>query len=292
MPNKRKRRIRWALILPLFGIIASLCTLAYYPLAEYIDSVRRENIIARLDLDSEETVSSRKQLLFQQAHAWNDLLARETPPIDPTEIWPYDQQLVVSTQNAPFAWIKIPKIDLQMPIYHTVDKGALDHGAGHMESSSLPVGGKSTHTVLSAHSGMPGSQAFDDIRQLEPGDYFGICVLNEWIGYQVDSIEVVLPWQTQSLDIVEGEDLATLVTCTPYGINDHRLLVHAKRADLPDDFFEQQESLEQKVTDRRNWPLLAAMAASAIAAAVIWIISRNGRKKRQKQQKHGKKAKP
>ena len=127
------------------------------------------------------------------------------------------------------AYIEIPKINLKMLVYHGTSDEVLAVGAGHLEGTSLPVGGPTTHCVITAHSGMKTMKAFDELRLLEVGDCFTVTTLGTSYEYEVESIETVLPYETESLGIVEGEDRVTLVTCTPYGINDHRLLVHGVR---------------------------------------------------------------
>lgn len=126
-------------------------------------------------------------------------------------------------------YIDIPKIDCRLPIYHGTSEEVLVKGIGHVEGSSLPVGGESTHCVLSGHRGLPSAKLFSDLNSLEVGDRFTVSVLGEDLTYEVDEINVVLPSETEKLLIADGEDLCTLVTCTPYGINSHRLLVRGKR---------------------------------------------------------------
>ena len=126
-------------------------------------------------------------------------------------------------------YVKIPKIDVQLPIYHGTNNDSLERGIGHLLGSSLPVGGESTHTILTAHSGMASQKMFSDLPQLEIGDVFYLRILGETLAYQVDQINTVLPHDTSFLGIEHGEDLATLVTCTPFGVNTHRLLVRGER---------------------------------------------------------------
>lgn len=268
----------WTRIIAIIGVILSLGVIAYYPLSEWMDARTRKEIIESLDLESSSQDSEKKNALLAQAHAYNQLLARKNTDIPASQILPYEQQLVLSNPEAPFAWIKIPKISLEMPIYHSTDEEVLAQGVGHLPETSLPVGGESTHAVLSAHSGMPNARAFDDIRELQPGDFFAICVLNDWYGYQVTDIETVWPYEMDSLDITEGQDKVTLVTCTPYGINDHRLLVHGTRTELPDDFYQQTVSPVQVVTNRRVWPFLAGLAAVLAAILIIFWKKRRSRK--------------
>lgn len=178
--------------------------------------------------------------LLANAHAYNDVLAGTDPVSDEAagglsehDVLPYGEQLAAG--RAEIAWIEVPKIGLNLLIYRGTESGALASGVGHLEGSSLPVGGSSTHCVLTGHSGLATSRMFDDIRQLEDGDVFVLHTLGEELAYEVYGTEVVWPEETDSLGIVSGEDLVTLVTCTPYGVNDHRLLVHARRCEAVDE---------------------------------------------------------
>lgn len=137
-------------------------------------------------------------------------------------------------------YIEIPSIDVSLPIYHGTDEGVLAVGVGHLEWTSLPVGGESTHCVLSGHRGLPSARLFTDLDQLKEGDYFMLNILDETLTYEVDQIRIVEPEEVEELTIIEGRDLCTLVTCTPYGVNSHRLLVRGHRVD----------NLEEAVTVR------------------------------------------
>ena len=140
----------------------------------------------------------------------------------------YDDQLDIAG-NGIMGYVEIPKIQVNLPIYHGTDAEVLDRGVGHLLGSSLPVGGENTHTILSGHSGMASQKMFTDLEQLAQGDVFYLNVLNETLAYQVTEINTVLPYETDLLGIAPGEDLCTLVTCTPYGVNSHRLLVRGSR---------------------------------------------------------------
>ena len=140
------------------------------------------------------------------------------------------QQVNVS-KDGMMAYLQIPKIDVKLPIYHSTSNGILQKGVGHMEGSSLPIGGTSTHAVLSGHRGLPNSKLFTDLDKIKVGDIFYISVLGDTLAYEVDQIKTVLPSQTDDIEIVDGEDYVTLVTCTPYSVNTHRLLVRGKRTD-------------------------------------------------------------
>ena len=140
----------------------------------------------------------------------------------------YDTQLNIAG-NGMMGYVEIPKINVNLPIYHGTGSDSLDRGVGHLLGSSLPVGGESTHSILTGHSGMASQKMFTDLEQIALGDVFYLRILNETLAYQVREINTVLPYDTSLLGIRSGEDLCTLVTCTPYGVNTHRLLVCGSR---------------------------------------------------------------
>lgn len=151
---------------------------------------------------------------------------------------PYDT-LLNPDQDEIMGYIEIPDIKVKLPIYHGVSEATLQVGIGHVEGTSLPIGGEGTHSVLAGHRGLPSAKLFSNLDQLEIGDRFYLKVLNQTLAYEVDQIKVVLPTDTSLLDIEKGRDLVTLLTCTPYGINTHRLLVRGSRIPY-------QEKVEQK----------------------------------------------
>ena len=190
----------------------------------------------------------------------------------------YSDQLDIAG-NGIMGYVEIPKIQVNLPIYHGTDAEVLDRGVGHLLGSSLPVGGENTHTILSGHSGMASQKMFTDLEQLVPGDVFYLNVLNETLAYQVTEINTVLPYETDLLGIVPGEDLCTLVTCTPYGINTHRLLVRGSR--IP---YEEAAVLEEETASVESatstWEakylqgLLIGCGAAGIAGLLILVATR------------------
>ena len=153
----------------------------------------------------------------------------------------YEKQLNI-VGNGTMGYVEIPNINVNLPIYHGTSNDSLERGIGHLLGSSLPVGGESTHAILTAHSGMASQKMFSDLDLMKIDDVFYIDVLNERLAYQVDAIFTVLPHETEQLQIVTGEDYCTLVTCTPFGVNTHRLLVRGTR--IP--YEEAEEILEQQ----------------------------------------------
>ena len=153
----------------------------------------------------------------------------------------YAHQLNI-TGNGIMGYVEIPSISVTLPIHHGTEDATLEKGVGHLLGSSLPVGGESTHTVLTAHSGMASQKMFSDLDQLEIGDVFYLEVLGEPLAYQVDQLKTVLPYDATYLGIIEGEDYCTLVTCTPFGVNTHRLLVRGTR--IP---YEEANVIEEEI---------------------------------------------
>lgn len=179
--------------------------------------------------------------------------------------------------------IKIPSIKVNLPIYHGVSEAVLQVAAGHYIGSSLPVGGESTHAILTGHRGLPSAKLFTDLDRLEEGDIFYLKVLGEILEYQIDQIEIVLPEELDSLSIVEGEDYVTLVTCTPYGINSHRMLIRGTRIPYDGNYEEKvpmktASSNSDRVSETqgnglttRQWIIFGVAAFGAAIAAGLFL---------------------
>lgn len=173
--------------------------------------------------------------------------------------------------------VEIPKIDITLPIFHTTEEDVLEQAAGHLEGSSLPVGGESTHAVISAHRGLPSAALFTDLDKLEEGDHFLIHVLDDTLCYEVDQITVVEPEETDTLAVVEGEDLVTLLTCTPYGVNSHRLLVRGHRVPyVPEEVEDESTSGISLHTSYLLWVAVGL----AVTGAVVAVLYRREKKLR------------
>ena len=166
--------------------------------------------------------------------------------------------------------IRIPKISVKLPIYHGTSESALASGAGHLYGSSLPVGGKSTHAVLTGHRGLVEAAMFTRLDEMRVGDYFYIEVMGRTLGYQVDRITVIEPNDTSQLKIVPGEDRVTLMTCTPYGVNTHRLLVSATRSAIPDEIPAENDA----VRDARTIGVIAGVATLGLGTLLVWLRRR------------------
>ena len=189
----------------------------------------------------------------------------------------YGHQLNVAGDGI-MGYIEIPTINVNLPIYHGTGSDSLERGVGHLLGSSLPVGGESTHAILTGHSGMASQKMFTDLVQVEVGDVFYLHILDETLAYQVRELNTVLPHDTSLLGISTGEDLCTLITCTPYGINTHRLLVTGSR--IP---YEEAETIVEEITQQEQQPrstweekyiagIVAGIFAVLIVALVIGIV--------------------
>ena len=192
----------------------------------------------------------------------------------------YESQLNVAG-NGIMGYIEIPRIKCSLPVYHGTDEAVLQVAVGHMAGTSLPVGGGTSHCVLSGHRGLPSAKLFTDLDQMEEGDLFMLHVLDETLTYEVDQITVVLPEEVNDLELVEGEDYCTLVTCTPYGINTHRLLVRGRRTEnLPEEEPEAEGDEAGKAGEEPAWPpylWATPIPAAILIGAVIWRRKKKGK---------------
>ena len=175
-------------------------------------------------------------------------------------------------------YVEIPVIDQSIPIYHYTTEATLEKGAGHLFGSSLPVGGESTHAIISAHRGLPSAKLFTDLNLVEEGDVFYLHVLDQTLAYEVDQILTVLPDETESLGITEGEDYVTLITCTPYAVNTHRLLVRGHRIAYEE--AKEIEKTEHKVSGFTNpsavMLFLCVVIGIVIAVVIVTVVKRFG----------------
>jgi len=181
-------------------------------------------------------------------------------------------------------YVEIPKIRVKIPIYHTTTTEVLEKAAGHLEGSSLPIGGANSHAVISAHRGLPSAALFTDLDKLERGDHFLLNVLDEMLCYEVDQISVVEPFDTEPLGVVDGEDFVTLLTCTPYGVNSHRLLVRGHRTEYVKEVVDQEEVPLSETSMHTNY-LMWVVAGLLITGLFILILFLRERRIRRRNKK-------
>ena len=211
------------------GFLVGVSVLLYPAFSNYWNSKTQSRAIVDYEAVLQYLEPEDYTALFQAAYDYNTALYETTfPLIDYKDVPGYDEALKIEG-SAVLAYLKIDKIGVELPVYHGTSDSVLNSGVGHLEGSSLPVGGASTHSVMSAHRGLPSAKLFTDLDRVELGDTFQVIVLDQILTYQVDQIKIVTPKEYEDLMIVEGMDYCTLFTCTPYGINTHRLLVRGIR---------------------------------------------------------------
>lgn len=271
----------------LYGIIVSalflvgLCVFLYPAVSSYVNEKHASRMIATYHQALTEYTEEDFAEIFAKADAYNKALA-ETPSAfyDPELITGY-QEILDIAGNGIMGYLSIDKINVEIPVYHGVSDLVLQIGAGHLEGTSLPVGGKSTHCVLSGHRGLPSAKLFTDLDKMQIGDRFEITVLDRVLTYEVDQIKIVRPTDTADLQIRTGMDECTLLTCTPYGINTHRMLVRGVRVqgdEKPEktggDVFVPNEAF------RIHTLIVAAVAAIPMLAFVLILLSVQDRRAR------------
>lgn len=266
------------LVLMLF---AGLSLLLYPTVSNYWNSLHQSRAIAAYVEQVAQIDNETFDQLREQARAYNRTLVGKAYRYDTTrqEREEYLGLLNVSG-NGIIGYIEIPDIHCELPIYHGTDADALQIGVGHIEGSSLPVGGESTHCAISGHRGLPSAKLFSDLDKLTVGDRFSLRVLDDTLTYEVDQIHTVLPGEMDELEIVEGEDYCTLVTCTPYGVNTHRLLVRGYRVEHSTD----KEPARVATDETRTEPLgkisiLLPVLVFAILLMLLLVFLLSKRKK-------------
>lgn len=222
----KKDKMGVLLVLMLF---IGVCVLLYPALSQYWNSKTQTRAVDNYQDVLSTLEKTDYSASFEEADAYNAALASlDLPMMDFGQLQNYDRILNIGGSGV-MGYITIQKIGVELPLYHGTSDSVLNIACGHLEGTSLPVGGRSTHAVLSAHRGLPHARLFTDLDRMEVGDVFTITILDRTVTYQVDQIKVVNPNEVDEVRIIEGEDHCTLLTCTPYGINSHRLLVRGTR---------------------------------------------------------------
>ena len=211
------------------GFLVGICILLYPAFSDFWNSKTQSRAITDYESVLDNLDETDYNAIFEQAHAYNKALYETNYPLMDYKNVPGYYDTLRITDNDMIGYLKIDRIGVELPIYHGTSDDVLNRGVGHLEGSSLPVGGENTHSVMSAHRGLPSSKLFTDLDRVEKGDTFQIIILDQVLTYQVDFIKVIEPTDVSDLQIIEGGDYCTLFTCTPYGINTHRLLVRGVR---------------------------------------------------------------
>ncbi|MBQ3929141.1 MAG: class C sortase [Clostridia bacterium] len=248
--------------LPLVGIFLLLLiglAVFMYPIASnWLQSYTARTEINSYDEIIQNLGNDALRKAERDAQRYNAALASVDTNAD--SVLDYDQVLAVAEA---IGYVEIPKIGVYLPIYHGLDDDVLQKGIGHMEGSSLPIGGKSTHSVLAGHTGLPSAELFTDLDQMKIGDAFYIHTLDKVLKYQVDQIKTVLPHELSDIQIQDDKDYVTLLTCTPYGINSHRLLVRGERVPYE----------TQTMENTYPWPVVHSSEKQLPVRTIVWYAA-------------------
>ena len=282
--ERRMRKTRGIPILFTLIFLMGLSLLLYPMVSNYLNSKRAQDVIQSYTQDMESVSQDDSQEWLSCAYAYNATLEGRGVPdafalTTPEEDENYLSQLSFR-EDGVMGSIEIPKISVSLPIYHGTGEEVLSKGAGHLQGSALPVGGENTHCVISAHRGLPSAAMFTDLDQLEIGDHFYISVLNETLCYEVDQILVVEPEDTSALDVAEGMDLVTLVTCTPYGVNTQRLLVRGHRIPYTQETMEQEAEMPVRsvYTNYALWIIGGLVITALFILGMLLFLQRRDRR--------------
>ena len=285
--RRRLQRNLWAMRIITIVLLIAAIAVACFPLALQFESDR--NLAATTATTAKEVAGwpyPQAEDKLTAARAYNKKLAESGQPILGEAVDPFaaaqggsqasgedsaskkdkEYQSLLNTGNGVMGTIKVPKQSINLPFYHGTSEEALASGAGHLYGTSLPVGGKSTHSVITGHRGLVEALMFTRLDEVKEGDFFYIEVMGETLGYKVDRISVILPDDTSKLKIVPGEDRVTLMTCTPYGVNTHRLLISGHRVAIPMPAPEPND-----VLDARNIALGVGLGILAAGLFIIWL---------------------
>ena len=260
-------RGRKVMIILMVGFLIGISLLLYPAFSDFWNSKTQSRAITNYESVLDHMDEKDYNGIFEEAHAYNKaLFETDFPLTDFREVPGYYDTLRV-TDNNMIGYLKIDRIGVELPIYHGTSDEVLSNGVGHLEGSSLPVGGENTHSVMSAHRGLPSAKLFTDLDRMELGDTFQIVILDQILTYQVDFIKVIEPTDISDLQIIEGGDYCTLFTCTPYGINTHRLLVRGVRIET----IQEKPKLYVSNEAFRIEPLLVTPAVAAPMLLVLLI---------------------
>lgn len=262
--SKRVRK-RWTMVLVIIILAAGVGLLLYPTVSDKWNSYHQSRAIDSYKQAVENLSADEKAAMLEAARDYNERLAQTGVHflLSEEERAEYESLLDVSGTGI-MGYIDIPSLNVNLPIYHGVNEEVLQIAIGHLEGTSLPIGGENTHASVSGHRGLPSARLFTDLDQLEEGDIFTITVLDETITYRVDQIRIVLPEETSEMMIKQGEDYCTLITCTPYGVNTHRILVRGTRTENIADL--------SSIADAERIPVYLVMPAVGIPILFILLL--------------------
>lgn len=228
---KKKGRVSISTIILVVIMLAGAAIFLYPSISDWWNSMHATQAIAGYVSAVEDMSEEEKETMMEQARVYNESLPNGVNFNLSAEQYAQYESILDITGTGIMGYVQIKSIGVNLPVYHGVDEGILQIAVGHIPGSSFPIGGERTHCVMSGHRGLPSAKLFSDLDKLSEGDTFTVTVLDETVTYMVDQIRIVLPEETDELAIVDGEDYCTLTTCTPYGINSHRILMRGHRVD-------------------------------------------------------------
>ncbi|WP_455248517.1 class C sortase [Ruminococcus sp.] len=278
---KKKRNVISTAILVVL-LLVGLSVMLYPTVSDWWNSRVQTRAIATYNQSVEQMDTGDKERLLMEAHSYNATLSHLTAPFTNWEdAGNYDKVLDISGTGI-MGYISIPKIQVELPIYHGTSAEVLNVAVGHLQGSSFPVGGENTHAVISAHRGLPSAKLFSDLDQLVEGDTFTVTILDEVLTYEVEKIFIVKPDELDKLAIIPGGDYVTLMTCTPYGVNSHRLLVRAHRVDT---VYPHNVKVAADAVQLDSMSVVPFIAAPLfVGLLVFWIVSSRRRKTRSRRE--------
>ena len=278
---KKKRNVISTAILVVL-LLVGLSVMLYPTVSDWWNSRVQTRAIATYNQSVEQMDTGDKERLLMEAHSYNATLSHLTAPFTNWEdAGNYDKILDISGTGI-MGYISIPKIQVELPIYHGTSAEVLNVAVGHLQGSSFPVGGENTHAVISAHRGLPSAKLFSDLDQLVEGDTFTVTILDEVLTYEVEKIFIVKPDELDKLAIIPGGDYVTLMTCTPYGVNSHRLLVRAHRVDT---VYPHNVKVAADAVQLDSMSVVPFIAAPLfVGLLVFWIVSGRRRKTRSRRE--------
>ena len=281
--NKKSNRVMTLLLV--LALLAGLFLLLYPTVSDYWNSLHQTRTITSYAENVAQLDRTEYEEMWAAAQRYNRTLSKRENAFALTEEQKREyESLLNASGNGVMGIVEIPKIGCALPIYHGTDDAVLQIAVGHLEWSSLPVGGEGTHCVLSGHRGLPSAKLFTNLDQLEVGDTFTITVLDRVLTYEVDQISIVLPTETDNLKVVDGKDYVTLMTCTPYGINTHRLLVRGRRITTPDKL----KHIRVTADAVKIEPIITApiMALPLLLVLLLWLLFSTRKRKSTRGEKH------
>ncbi len=281
--KKKENKDRWINILLIIVFIVGLGILLYPSVSDWWNRRVSTQAIASYNKSLDNLTEEDYSAYFNAAEKYNEAIrelgsnaAISSPQSVEADYW----ETLDITGTGIMGYVVIDKINVQLPVYHGTEESVLQIGAGHLQGTSLPIGGEGTHSVLSAHRGLPSAKMFTNLDELEEGDTFTVNVLNEVLTYEVDKISIILPEQIENLYIEDGKDYCTLMTCTPYGINTHRMLVRGVRVETKG----KRVNISAEAYRVDTFIVATLMAALILLVILIWVHFKT-RRKQEKQTK-------